>query len=217
MDLGERKNFFVCESALIEVVTPLFTHRIQTDFEQRGHGCFEDFLNDLDVKHTLYHLHKSTRTCCTDKRNCAYRFKSPLNNNQWITLYLPTPGPRHYCHCCFKAKNGVQLTDIDISLAGIILKNCCNLQQHEEEAIGNLRDCRNLLCHNTSGCINEVYFKLLWGVLTQYVLQLDSSKQNNLDVIEKRPLDEALCKKYHSTLIDIHSRLDDISQVVFIS
>ncbi|XP_052089743.1 uncharacterized protein LOC127726385 isoform X2 [Mytilus californianus] len=44
-----------------------------------------------------------------------------------------------------------------------------------------------------------------------YVLQLDPSKQDDFIRIQNRPLDDSLCNKYFVCLLDIHKKLEEIS------
>ena len=123
-------------------------------------------------------------------------------------MYAENPGPgRHHCHCKYTAKP-VQLEDLDITLAALILTNCCSLAPYEQQTIDLLRVLKNnYLSHNTTGGIKQAEYTTLWGDLTNYILQLDNTKYDDMVRIENRPLDAALCDRYVIQLLDIHERL----------
>ncbi|XP_052103243.1 uncharacterized protein LOC127736700 [Mytilus californianus] len=211
MDREDRRRYFVVGSVIIEVVTPLLQQRIQDDQTFRAFGTLQDYLNNRQIKHILFHLRHNNIWCCSDSNNCVHSGSLPLNYRQWSILYSKTGGPcRHNCHCKYTA-NAVQLVDPDISLSCIILLNCCNLTSKEYNTIHNLRQLKNnFLSHNTEGAITADEYKSVWTDLTSYVLQLDKTKEDNLKRIKSRPLDEALCHKYNAILLDIHQKLDEI-------
>ncbi|CAC5368252.1 unnamed protein product [Mytilus coruscus] len=97
----------------------------------------------------------------------------------------------------------------------MILLNCCNLTPDEKAAIKKLRQYKNdYLSHNIKGTITKREYKTLWADLTNFILQLDSSKQDAMARIEARPLDEALCSRYCLNLLDLHKRLDEIDDTI---
>ncbi|CAG2224628.1 unnamed protein product [Mytilus edulis] len=204
-------RYFIVGSVILEIVQPLFRTRLENDYKSRGLGSFQDFLNTQPVIHILFHLRHRNANCCKDKINCRDHPKLPLIYCQWNLLYTENPGQRgHNCHCKFTA-NQVQLNDLDISLAGLILLNCCNLAPADDNAVHKLRRYKNdYLSHNTEGEISETEYKSLWTNLTNFVLQLDPNKQNDLIRIENRPLDEGLCSRYSIDLLNIHKKLNEL-------
>ncbi|CAG2192450.1 unnamed protein product [Mytilus edulis] len=210
MDIEDRRRYFIVGSVILEIVQPLFRTRLENDYKSRGLGSFQDFLNSQPVIHILFHLRHRNAYCCKDKINCHDNSKLPLIYCQWNLLYTESPGQRgHNCHCKFTA-NQVQLNDLDISLAGLILLNCCNLAPADDNAVHKLRRYKNdYLSHNTEGEITETEYKSLWTNLTNFVLQLDPNKQNDLIRIENRPLDEGLCSRYSIDLLNIHKKLNE--------
>ncbi|XP_063414838.1 uncharacterized protein LOC134696812 [Mytilus trossulus] len=211
MDREDRIRYFVVASVIIEVVTPILQKRIKDDQTFHSFSTLQDYLNNPQIKHILFHLRHNNVWCCNDTNNCVHSGSLPLNYRQWNTLYSKTTGLcRHNCHCKYTA-NAVQLNDPDISLSCIILLNCCNLTANEYNTIQNLRQMKNnFLSHNTEGSITADEYKSVWPDLTAYVLQLDKTKEDILIRIENRPLDEALCHKYNAILLDIHQKLDEI-------
>ncbi|VDI08113.1 Hypothetical predicted protein [Mytilus galloprovincialis] len=210
MDIEDRRRYFVVGSVILEIVQPLFRARLEKDYSNKGLRSFQAFLCTLPVLHILFHLRHRNAYCCKDNMNCRNNSKLPLIYCQWDMLYTENPGqPGHNCHCKFIA-NPVQLNDLDITLASLILLNCCHLGTSEENAIRKLRRYKNdYLSHNTEGKINETEYKSLWTDLTNFVLHLDPNKQDDLIRIEKRPLDEGLCNRYSLDLLNIHKKLNE--------
>ncbi|CAC5395282.1 unnamed protein product [Mytilus coruscus] len=191
MDVDDRRRYFIVGSVILEIVQPLFRTRLENDYRSKGMGSLQAFLSTLPVIHILFHLRHGNAYCCKDNRNCRNNSKLPLIYCQWDLLYTETPGqPGHNCHCKFTA-NPVQVNELDITLVSLILLNCCHLGPSEKNAVRKLRRYKNdYLSHNTKGKINETEYKSLWRDLTNFVLQLDPNKQDDLIRIEKRPLDE---------------------------
>ncbi|CAG2236039.1 unnamed protein product [Mytilus edulis] len=211
MDREDQRRYLVVGSVILEVVTPLFQQKIENDFTTGGFGSLQAFINSQHVIHTLFHLRHRNSWCCKDKTKCRNPSALPLVYCQWNKLYSENPGPGiHNCHCKFSA-NPVQLNELDISLSSLILLNCCTLSQPEVEAVQLLRQYKNdYLSHNTTGCITQTEYNTLWPDLVTNVLRLDPTKQDDLVRVEHRPLDESLCKKYFTFLLDLHQQLEEI-------
>ncbi|XP_063414051.1 uncharacterized protein LOC134696280 [Mytilus trossulus] len=215
MDREDQRRYLVVGSVILEVVTPLFQQKIKNDYTTGGFGSLQAFINSQQVIHTLFHLRHRNSWCCKDKSNCHNPSVLPLVYCQWNKLYSENPGPGiHNCHCKFTA-NLVQLNELDISLSSLILLNCCNLSQPEEEAVQLLRQYKNdYLSHNTTGCITQTEYNTVWPDLVTYVLRLDPSKNDSLIKIEHRPLDKSLCKKYFTFLLDLHQQIEEIKSTM---
>ncbi|XP_052100526.1 uncharacterized protein LOC127734606 isoform X1 [Mytilus californianus] len=212
MDREDRRRFFVIGSVFLEVVTPVFRRQLENNYRKAGFSCLQDFLNNQPVVHTLFHLnHRYTWYCCVDSPNCIARQQLPLYNYQWKLLYTENPGPgNHHCHCKYTAKP-VHLDELDITLMGLILVNCFTLGPAEEQAVRSLRQYKNdYLSHNTNCGITEPKYNSLWPDLTYHVLQLDPTRQSDLEDMKNRPLDEQLCKQYYIHLLDANKRFEEI-------
>ncbi|XP_071146502.1 uncharacterized protein [Mytilus edulis] len=211
MDADDRRRYFIVGSVILEIVQPLLRTRLENDYSSKGIGSLQAFLSTLPVMHVLFHLRHRNAYCCKDKINCRNNSKLPLIYCQWDLLYTENTGQSgHNCHCKFIA-NPVKLKQLDITLASLILLNCCNLQQSEENAVRELRRYKNnYLSHNTEGQITDTEYKSLWTDLTKFVLQLDPHRQEDLIRIENRPFDEGLCSIYSLYLLNIHKKLDEI-------
>ncbi|XP_052077071.1 uncharacterized protein LOC127715081 [Mytilus californianus] len=215
MDREDQRRYLVVGSVILEVVTPMFQQKIENEYTTGGFRSLQAFINSQQVIHILFHLRHRNSWCCKDKANCHNPSALPLVYCQWNMLYSENPGPGiHNCHCKFTA-NSVQLNELDISLSSLILLNCCNLSQPEEEAVQLLRQYKNdYLSHNTTGCITQTEYNTLWPDIVTYVLRLDPTKQDDLVRIENRPLDESLCKKYFTCLLDLHQQLEEIKSTM---
>ena len=203
MDEEDRRRYFVVASVILEIVTPLFRKQLEDSYKRSQYTCLQDFLNHQQVRHTLFHFCHRKTNCCKDQRNCNYLKRLPLYQKQWDLLYTKVgQNPHHLCHCNFTA-NPVQTADLDMTLASLILMNCCNLAQPIEKAIRSLRKYKNdYLSHNTDIGITETEYNILWQSMTTFILQLDVSKKDDLIRIENRPLDVALYTKYCAIILD---------------
>ncbi|XP_076117468.1 uncharacterized protein LOC143085154 [Mytilus galloprovincialis] len=215
MDRDDKRRYFIVGSVIMEVVTPLFRTRLERDYTRKGLTSLQAFLNTQPVIHILFHLRHRNARCCVDGQNCYNHPSLPLIYCQWKRLYTEKPGlALHDCHCKFTA-NPVQLEDLDITLSSLILLNCNNLTPAEDAAVQGLRHYKNdYLSHNTTGRISHTEYNSLWKDLTNFVLQLDPSKQDDLIRIERRPLDEALCNSYTLNLLDLHKKLDEMDNSI---
>ncbi|VDI00189.1 Hypothetical predicted protein [Mytilus galloprovincialis] len=211
MDKEDKRRYFVVGSVYLEVVTPLFQQKLEEKYQGLNFRCLKDFLDRKAVIHILFHLRHRNAWCCTDKLNCTNHGALPLNHHQWKQLYAENPGPGiHNCFCKYTAKS-IKPADLDLSLCGLILYNCCNLGQLDEEAVHILRRNKNdYLSHNTTCGITKDEYGPLMDELKTNILQLDQTKEDELIRIQKRPLDDALCNKYMTTLLNIHEILEKI-------
>ncbi|CAC5362410.1 unnamed protein product [Mytilus coruscus] len=211
MDKEDKRRYFIVGSVYLEVVTPLFQQKLEEKYQGLNFGCLKDFLANKAAIHILFHLRHRNARCCTDKANCTNHGALPLNHHQWKQLYAENPGPgKHNCFCKYTAKS-VKPEHLDVSLCGLILFNCCNLGQLDQEAVHILRRNKNdYLSHNTTCGITKDEYDSLIGELKTNILQLDQTKEDELIRIQNRPLDDALCNKYMTTLLNIHEVLEKI-------
>ncbi|CAC5380604.1 unnamed protein product [Mytilus coruscus] len=209
MDREDKGRYLIVGSVILEIVSPLLRKRLEDGYKSKGFDCLQKFVNSLPVKHILFHLRHKNSTCCVDKTNCINQQSLPLNYSQWNRMYT-AGSTKHNCHCKYTA-NPISLNDLDLTLLSLILLNCCSLSSDEGTLITDLREFKNnYLSHNTDGAISETEYSTLWTDLTTYVLQLDPSKQNDLVIIQNRPLDESLCQYYVTCLLDVHVILEKI-------
>lgn len=209
MDREDRRRYFIVGSIVLEVVTPLFRNRLEHYYKKQGFSSLQGFIGSQPVGHVIFHLRHRNIWCCVDQEHCVNNSELPVTYDHWDLLYTGTPESRdHLCHCSFTA-NSVQLTDLDLTLAGLILLNCCPLTPEEENAINSLLQFKHdYLSYNTKGriCIEE--YETLWAELETGVLDLDSSKKEDLDKIVQRQFDEHRYIRYMLHLLGIHSQLD---------
>ncbi|CAC5362449.1 unnamed protein product [Mytilus coruscus] len=204
MDKEDKTRYFVVGSVYLEVVTPLFQQKLEGNYKSLNLGCLKDFLDSKPVIHILFHLRHRNPRCCTDQANCISNGPLPINCHQWKQLYAANHGPcLHNCFCKYDARS-IKPDDLDVSLCGLLLLNCCNLEQHDKQAVQILRQYKNdYLSHNTTCGITQNKYDLLMNELKTNILQLDQTKEDELIRILNRPLDDALCNKYVTILLDI--------------
>ena len=211
MDDEDRRRYFVVASVILEIVTPLFRKQLEDSYRRSKFTCLQDFLNHQQVIHTLFHFRHRNTNCCKDQINCNHHNRPPLYQIQWNLLYTKVgQNPQHFCHCnC--TTNPVQTADLDMTLASLILVNCCNLAQPIENAIRSLRKYKNdYLSHNTDIGITEREYNIQWQGMTTLILQLDVSKKDDLIRIQNRPLDVALYTKYCAIILENRISADEV-------
>ncbi|XP_071124762.1 uncharacterized protein [Mytilus edulis] len=214
----KRRRYFVVGSVYLEVVTPLFQQKLEEKYKGLNFRCLKDFLDNEAVIHILFHLRNRNAWCCIDKANCTNQRALPLNHHQWKQLYAENPGPGIHNRFCKYTANSVKPEDLDLSLCGLILYNCCNLGQLDREAVHILRRNKNdYLSHNTTCGITSDEYDPLMDELKTNILQLDHTKEDELVKIQRRPLDDSLCNKYTTILLDIHEILEKIDTKIDLS
>lgn len=108
---------------------------------------FETFLGKN--KNLIYHLQGFKKSgCCT----CFNYNSSPIIcKEQFQKLFIDNgkhcPNRAKYCHCMFKANPNIQLEDIDLTLIGTLLYNCCTLDQQQKQSVTVIREIRNESAH----------------------------------------------------------------------
>ncbi|CAG2216469.1 unnamed protein product [Mytilus edulis] len=211
MDKEDKQRYFIVGSVYLEVVTPLFQQKLADNYKSLNFSCLKDFLDDKEVIHILFHLRHRNAWCCTDQTNCRNNKALPLNHHQWKHIYDENKRPGlHNCFCKYTAKS-VNPEDLDVSLCGLILFNCIKLGQRDQRAVYMIRRNKNdYLSHNTTCGITKDEYDSLMDELKISVFQLDHTKEDELIRIQNRPLDEALCNKYMTTLLNIHEVLEKI-------
>lgn len=124
---------------------------------------FETFLEKN--KNLIYHLQGFKKSgCCT-----CFNFNSNpiIYKKQFQKLFIDNgkkcPNRAKHCHCTFKANPNIQLEDIDLTLIGTLLKNCCKLDQQQEKSLTVIRKIRNDSAHYShKNDIDETIFHDSW-------------------------------------------------------
>ncbi|VDI68986.1 Hypothetical predicted protein [Mytilus galloprovincialis] len=161
----------------IDVMQHYFEVKILTNIE------FEDFLNDPNNIHQLFHQCYPTTPCCkcmtaslasTRKRGC-------LHLQQFDKLYDNSglPQPKHenmmgskilqHCLCKFSAKGSVTVDELDITLFYDVVQHCCPSKMNFMWR-KNIKDVRNFLSHIPNGQVNNTDFEDNWRTLTNATL-----------------------------------------------
>ena len=180
--VDDQRRFFVLASAVCEVALPIFRQRVKNHFTSLGFQDLKSFLNHQPVLHQLFHLRYKDRHCCSDRQNCYNHPYHFLYYNQWMELYetLPSKNCESLCHCNYRALD-IELEEIEMPFAGLIVTDMCNLLPNELSAIEEIAHFRhNFLTHNGEGRINDFEFDQLWEDMVKNILTLDSLRKTSL-------------------------------------
>lgn len=121
----------------------------------------------------------------------------------WDILYTKNQRDNvHHCHCKYKANN-VLIEELNLTLASLVLLNCCQLTEKETKLITNLQVFKdNYLSHNVDGLIAQTEFNSFWEDLTAYIVELNPNKMLDMVRLRDRTLDEPKHKEYVNILLD---------------
>ncbi|XP_052075225.1 uncharacterized protein LOC127712675 [Mytilus californianus] len=134
------RRFLLITEVAVNVVRKFIESKYQPD-------NFKTFLEKN--KTLIYHLQGFKKNgCCTcvniNRKNIIYK-------KQFEKLFIDNgqncPNGATHCHCTFKANPNIQLDDIDLTLIGTLLKNCCTLDQQQEKSVTVIREIRNETAH----------------------------------------------------------------------
>ncbi|XP_071123551.1 reticulocyte-binding protein 2-like [Mytilus edulis] len=213
----------------IDVMQHYFEVKILTNIE------FEDFLNDPNNIHQLFHQCYPTTPCCkcmtaslasTRKRGC-------LHLQQFDKLYDNSglPQPKHenmigskilqHCLCKFSAKGSVTVDELDITLFYDVVQHCCPSKMNFMWR-KNIKDVRNFLAHIPNGQVNNTDFEDNWKTLTNATLgfareignkckKMFQEKISEIKISSIEVLKEKL-KKSNEDLIKMLESLNGIKQ-----
>ncbi|XP_063400267.1 uncharacterized protein LOC134684886 [Mytilus trossulus] len=213
----------------IDVMQHYFEVKILTNIE------FEDFLNDPNNIHQLFHQCYPTTPCCkcmtaslasTRKRGC-------LHLQQFDKLYDNSglPQPKHenkmgskilqHCICKFSAKGSVTVDELDITLFYDVVQHCCPSKMNFMWR-KNIKDVRNFLSHIPNGQVNNTDFDDNWKTLTNATLgfareignkckkmfqeKISEIKNSSIEVLKEK------LKKSNEDLIKMLESLNGIKQ-----
>lgn len=134
---------------------------------------FDEYLNTN--KHKLLHMWKFKQLCC----KCNQKFnpvteKSVLNTEQFKTLFseqqLPSCSLGKECfHCSVTASSTLQYTDIDDTLAAIVISYICPLRV----VVGRLIEYRNnVYAHISKTDLSDSDFQTIWDDITTDIMIL---------------------------------------------
>ncbi|CAG2229900.1 unnamed protein product [Mytilus edulis] len=161
----------------IDVMQHYFEVKILTNIE------FEDFLNDPNNIHQLFHQCYPTTPCCKcmTASLASSRKRGCLHLQQFDKLYDNSglPQPKHenmmgstilqHCLCKFSAKGSVTVDELDITLFYDVVQHCCPSKMNFMWR-KNIKDVRNFLSHIPNGQVNNTDFEDNWRTLTNATL-----------------------------------------------
>lgn len=130
-----------------------------------------DFLNDVSIKHILFHENIPTVPCCECLKVsiAAPKKRGNLGNTQFSLLYSDnrTSQPNHiiqhkgnikqHCLCRYLAGTSLAVEDLDITIMCIIIDKCCPPKKHS--SVSDLKVIRDRLVHLGDRQLNESQFE----------------------------------------------------------
>ncbi|XP_063397621.1 uncharacterized protein LOC134681920 [Mytilus trossulus] len=162
--------FLFLQTIITELVGKFLNKQLQPD-------NFQTFL--LNRKHILFHLYRNGRPCCACSRNENLGHQQVVKKVQFDLLYVQgknTCNVRSYNHSCiYSAAPSVKVSELDVTLAITILKNCFanSLNLHELQSLDDIRKIRNDIAHNARNSdISEKEFCRMWSILEEAALKL---------------------------------------------
>lgn len=149
---------------------------------------FEDYLNDPQNKHKLFHERYPKIPCCECLRTTSIAAplkRGCLGYQQFSKLYdengTVTAGHEQTnrskisqrCICKVSAQKSIKVIDIDLTLLNAIIQHCCNL--HITKKIGQwmkvIKEVRNTVSHWPAGQLEKNMFDQTWKKLEKATLQ----------------------------------------------
>ncbi|VDI00446.1 Hypothetical predicted protein [Mytilus galloprovincialis] len=148
---------------------------------------FEDYLNDPQNKHKLFHERYPKIPCCgcipisiaaPSKRGCLgyQQFSKLYDENGTVTVgHEQTNGSQisQHCICKVSAQNSIKVIDIDLTLLNAIIQHCCPL--HITTKISRwmkaIKEVRDTISHWPKGQLEKNMFDQTWKKLKTATLQ----------------------------------------------
>lgn len=121
-----------------------------------------------------------------------------------VTPLLRNRFEEKYLNSGFPTLKDIKIDDLDVTMALIILLNCCNLGQ-DVPFVENLRQCiENFLTHHITKAINQTEYSSYWSTLVANDLQLDDTKKDEIKRIEQRQVDEEQMNLLNTNLDEVY-------------
>jgi hypothetical protein len=225
----ERENF--CRNAILIVdhAKDSLVDVLKLHLALNNNLSFEDFINLH--QHDIYHLCFNKRQCCQCPQGYVLPHNRVLHPSQ-LEILRDKYGVTCQCNvqgkqadfCCCLAKPGVTTNVLDITLARCLLINFCDDVFKKSSSlwknIDTLLQMRNdVYGHAKEGRITDVNYKIYKTEIESAILEIakvcknESKKKQILMDLEKRSLDEALCKHYQTTLLEWIARETRLEEV----
>ena len=130
MEREERNNFYRFITCSTEISTESVGY-VFHDYLTRTSQTFEDFINNNF--HTLYHLCYQRRCCqCS---NVYLPIRRGILHESQLDILLDSYSSKSLCHksgtglpkfCCSKARSGITVESLDLTLMNCLIVNCCS-------------------------------------------------------------------------------------------
>ncbi|VDI15692.1 Hypothetical predicted protein [Mytilus galloprovincialis] len=149
---------------------------------------FEDYLNDPQNKHKLFHERYPKIPCCEcirttsiaapSKRGCLgyQQFSKLYNENGNVTAgheQINRNTISQHCICKVSAQKSIKVIDIDLTLLNAIIQHCCNLHVTTKIAqwMKVIKEVRDTISHLSEGKLEKIMFEQTWKKLEKATLQ----------------------------------------------
>ncbi|CAC5356902.1 unnamed protein product [Mytilus coruscus] len=148
---------------------------------------FEDYLNDPQNKHKLFHERYPKLPCCgcvpisiaaPSKRGCLgyQQFSKLYDENGTVTAgHERTNGSQisQHCICKVSAQKSIKVIDIDLTLLNAIIQHCCSLHITTKIArwMKVIKEVRDIISHWPEGQLEKNMFDQTWKKLKTATLQ----------------------------------------------
>lgn len=148
---------------------------------------FEDYLNDLQNKHKIFHERYPKIRCCEClrtsiaaplKRGCLgyQQFSKLYDENGTVTAgHEKKIGSRisQLCICAVSAQKSIKVTDIDLTLLHAIIQHCCHytITQKIDKWMKVIKEVRDTISHRSEGQLEKNKFDQTWKKLEKATLQ----------------------------------------------
>lgn len=198
-------------------------------------GNFQDlqeFLNDSENKHTLFHECFPNIPCCGCPPNSVHtpstcgclknQFSKLYDQNNCVNVDHEKTRGQHitqHCLCRISAKQSVKVTDMDILMLNAIIRHCCpeSVCTRVKRWMDDIKKARNTCMHWGGGIFDEAQFDLLWkNVTTAILLCAGDIGDTSLKIFQKE-IDKI--NKY--SLVDFMERnlqnINNLLEVFFIN
>ncbi|CAG2219507.1 unnamed protein product [Mytilus edulis] len=149
---------------------------------------FEDYLNDPQNKHKLFHERYPKIPCCEcirttsiaapSKRGCLgyQQFSKLYDENGNVTAgheQINRSKISQHCICKVSAQKSIKVIDIDLTLLNAIIQHCCNLHVTTKIAqwMKVIKEVRDTISHLSEGKLEKIMFEQTWKKLEKATLQ----------------------------------------------
>ena len=158
----ESEEFLKLFGCVIDIGTDVVGASFESNILQKYNGSFQDYLEDIDNKHRFYHQFddKKINCCKCPPAGCLIPKKRKLEHWIFESVYVidhTNSKPGHFlkgrngfvqqiCLSKYIARN-VSTDSLDLTILVYFLIESGVLQHRESDAVKEIHDIRNELCH----------------------------------------------------------------------